>query len=372
MRTFLILIIFFSLIAGNGDIKNDAIKFPNENCSFYIFNENNLNDSAHFKYYENDSHIMHWYEWWYANLKNGNESIIVMFLTAGDLNNPLKCIASVFIGIFTKEKTIEKVYFTNKDFNLSYEKCNIKIGKNVFYEESNLYFITCKIDGLKAVIKLYPKGIKFGNITKLQGWQWMAWYVAMPYGKGEAEICYEGKEFVLKGNAYHDHNWGIAKKFDLEWDWGEFGCNDFAVIYGFSKGKGGIHFVNDSHHIFIPYGKANIDFLEWKRINGIKKPIKLHLTTIEEIKIDFYVDLLKAYTIGISKIGKPYLMGRTYGVVAGEKFESIGFYEHHSTPSLISNFPSNFANKFTGDIATDLSAIGVAPRKMQIAFLSGQ
>ncbi|MCD6331349.1 MAG: hypothetical protein J7L80_04025, partial [Thermoplasmata archaeon] len=214
------------------------------------------------------------------------------------------------------------------------EKCNVNIGRNRFYEESNLYFIVCKIDGLKAVIKLYPNGLKFGNITKLKDWQWMAWYVAMPYGKGEAEICYEGKEFVLKGNAYHDHNWGIAKKFNLEWDWGEFACNDFAIIYGFSEGRGGIHFVNNSSHIFMPYGEANIDFLEWKRINFIRKPIKLHLTTTGKIKMDFYVDLLKAYTIGISNMGKPYLMGKAHGIVAGKNFESIGFYEHHSIPFL--------------------------------------
>ena len=71
----------------------------------------------------------------------------------------------------------------------------------------------------------------------------------------------------------------------FEWDWGEFGIekldNEFAIIYGIVKGedkmKGGIHFVNDSMHVFIPYGKANIEYLEWGRINGFKKPTKLHI-----------------------------------------------------------------------------------------------
>ncbi|RLF50973.1 MAG: hypothetical protein DRN11_03620, partial [Thermoplasmata archaeon] len=292
---FLLIFIFIASTAGHKEMNKNTLNSVNENtCSLSFYDV----DAAHFKYYENDSHIVYWYEWWYANLK-GDENIVVMFFTFGDLNNPLLSVIGAFAAFLNENESVEKVVcYPFINYSLDYERCNITIAGNRFYEENGIFYIRYATNDFSLFMKLFPKGKEFGNVSKLKEWQWTAWYVAMPYGNGEAWIEWKGNKYHLKGKGYHDHNWGISKKHDFKWDWGEFGCNNFAIIYGIVKDeeKGGIHFVNDSIHIFIPYGKAKIEYLEWKKINGFSKPTKLHLYGVDKnISMDFYVELERAY-----------------------------------------------------------------------------
>ncbi len=344
---FVVIFLFFILIAGaigsnyenmnNSMPETDSI-FDKKSTISTIFYDKN--DAAHFKYHENESHILQWYEWWYANLKGENgKGIVTIFFTLGDLNNPILSTAGVFVAFLDEKESIEKITcYPFIDYSLDYEKCNVSIAGNRFYEKDGTFIIEYEEKGFSISMKLYPEGKPFGNATKIKDWQWAAWYVAMPYGKGEAWVKCKGREYYIKGNAYHDHNWGISKKMDFKWDWGEFNVNnEFAIIYGFAgngERKGGIHFVNGSDHIFIPYGEAKIEYIEWERICGFKEPTKMHLYGQQEnISIDFYVELQKAYMLGYKKIGKPYLLGKTYGSIKinGKemRFSSVGFYEHH-------------------------------------------
>lgn len=283
-------------------------------------------DAAHFKYYENDSHIIYWYEWWYANLK-GEKDVVVMFFTVGDLNNAFSRLLGVFVAFFDERESIEMVTSNPLiNYSLDYEKCNISIGGNRFYEDNGIFIIEYRKKDFKLFMKIFPYGIPFGNKAKLEKWEWTSWYVAVPYGKGEAYIEYNGKKYFIKGNAYHDHNWGISKH-DIKWNWGEFCCGDFAIIYGIAgqkEMKGGIHFVNNSTHIFTPCIK--LEYLEWDRISGFKKPVKIYL---KGENVDFIVELEKAYIIGYKNVGKPYLKGRAHGKINGKFFDSVGFYEYH-------------------------------------------
>ena len=289
-------------------------------------------DAAHFKYYEEDENIIYWYEWWYANIKNEENGIVITFVTFGDLNNPLASIVGAYALFFSKNKFAESITsFPFIPYHLDYEKCNVSILNNRFYEEDGKYFVEYERDDLKIYLEIHPEGKKFGSFWK-DGWQWMSWYVASPYGKGKARVWYKGEEYYFEGNAYHDHNWGIAKIYQLEWDWGEFNLGKMAIIYGFVKGEGGVHVVTQDMHVFIPAEKSRMEILDWERIGIAKKPKKILISANDKyINLEMNLELYKFYYV--LKI-KPYLLGRASGKLRFYNQEIIflaieGFYEHH-------------------------------------------
>ncbi|OYT59177.1 hypothetical protein B6U81_06525 [Thermoplasmatales archaeon ex4484_30] len=354
IATLLILLLLFPFHEKLNDELNEKLNEKlNDESNKKLNEQYDSDDAAHFKYYENESHIIHWYEWWYANVKGEHNSILVFFFTFGNLNNPFLSLVGATTFFFTENGTVESITaYPFIHYNLDYEKCNVSIAGNRFYEENGKFFIKYNKKDFSVSVEMEAKGKAFGReATPIKEWQWAAWHVAVPYGIGKAGIIYKGNEYVIEGKAYHDHNWGMAKMGFFEWDWGEFGIekldNEFAIIYGIVKGedkmKGGIHFVNDSMHVFIPYGKANIEYLEWGRINGFKKPTKLHIYgesvygENRNISVDMIVEMEKYYIIGIRDFGKPYLVGKATGKVSignrSYSFSNVkGFYEHHGLP----------------------------------------
>ncbi len=294
----------------------------------YILAENsNGNDGAHFKYYENDSHIKNWYEWWYFNVKADNKALLLYFFTFGDLNKPMKSKAGVIAAFFIENESIESITsYPFINYSLGYDRLNITIAGNRAYEMDNEYIINYKARGIEINVRMKNRGISFGGIpTKLKGWQWMAWYVGLPYGNASVDVMVRGKQYRFRGMAYHDHNWGIAKPMQLKWDWGEFPCNNFSIIYGIANGIGGLYFVNESA---VRRYNISISYEKWVFISGFLKPSLLHIFS-QDKKIDLYVEMQKAYIIGIKNFGKPYLLGKMRGVFYGHSIDAIGFYEHH-------------------------------------------
>lgn len=310
---------------SHGDVPSSVVSCGND-------------DAAHFKYHENESHIIHWYEWWYANIRGEEQDIIIMFFTFGNLNCPLSRVVGVFAALLDDEECIESLTCRPlMDFTLDYERCNVTIGGNRFYEENGTFVITYRKDDFSVVMTIEPQGMPFTTVRELEEWQWGGWHVGAPYGTGNATVRYNGNTFEVGGNAYHDHNWGMSRKRQLNWDWSEFFIGNGSIVYGAAGNrelKGGIHYVDENTHIFIREDKAHIDYVEWGRINGFKKPTKMHMYGEDEnLRVDLYIELEKAYVLGFGATGKPYLRGRAYGEVSvngvTKSVNATGFYEHH-------------------------------------------
>lgn len=295
-------------------------------------------DAAHFKYHEDEPHIIHWYEWWYANIRGEEHDIIVMFFTLGDLNRPLARVVGVFAALLDEGECIES--FTCRpciDFTLDYERCNVTIAGNRFYEENGIFFITYEKGDFSLTMRIEPGGVPFTSVRTLEGWQWGGWHVGAPYGTGNATVRYNGDTFEVRGHAYHDHNWGISRARQLNWDWSEFFIGNASIVYGAAGNralKGGIHYVDDTTHIFLPEDASYIEYVEWERINGFTKPAKMHMYgENEHLRVDLYIELEKVYILGFGTMGKPYLQGRAYGEVSidgvTKSVNATGFYEHH-------------------------------------------
>ena len=209
---------------------------------------------------------------------------------------------------------------------MDYEKCNVTIAGNFAREYENGYMLYYSSHHLEIHAEIRSHAMPFGGEpTRLKNWQWMAWYVAVPYGNASVTVITKEKQYKFYGVAYHDHNWGMAKAMQLKWDWGEFHGKEYAIIYGMALGKGGIYFVNGSsareYNISISYEK-------WRFINGFLKPVLIHIYS-NDGKIDLYVEMKKYYVIGAEKIGKPYLFGHMHGKFYHRNITAIGFYEHH-------------------------------------------
>lgn len=299
---------------------------------------NESDDAAHFKYYEKDLHIIHWYEWWYATVKSDNRSVLALFFTFGNLNRPFARVVGALVAVFDGSETIESViYAPFVDFTLDYERCNITIAGNKFYIENGTFFVTYEKDDVSVTMSITPDGTPFTSIRELERWQWGGWHTAVPYGTGNATFTVNGKTQTVTGRAYHDHNWGMSRKRQLNWDWSEWCIGNASIVYGAAGHKilrGGIHYTDNERHLSIMEDKAHIDYIEWGLVNGCKKPTKMHMYGENEgIRVDLYIELEKVYTLEFGPVKKSYLLGRAYGEIqingTLRYVNTTGFYEHH-------------------------------------------
>ena len=309
-------------------------------------------DAAHFKYFQNDSHIIHWYEWWYMNVKceDGN-NLLIQFFTFGNLNNPLtSAVGITFIFMDKDGSTFESIKgYPGIEYSLDYEKCNVNIDGDIFMAvNESFYTVTYhnKINDVSLILNLSKITYGIRAIPSYpHDWEWMEWYIPVPYGKAEGILRYteDGKEHIyrIKGRGYHDHNWGIAKKFTLKWDWGEFSDDRYpiSIAYGwvgFGKSffTGGAYVTNETTGEEIHLPELHFEYKEWIEINGFKRPSKIHLYgNNENLSIDIIIELEKVYIIGVGSVGTPYLFGKATGKIEMHghlyNIHSTGFYEHH-------------------------------------------
>jgi hypothetical protein len=315
-------------------------------------------NAAHFIYYQDDPHIIHWREWWYLNLETvTNERLVVFFLTAGDLNNPLTSLAMVIMVFMQEDGSTfwTMTPSTISEYTPDYEKCNVTLGDNWFAtNKKDTYQIHYQNDlhSLKLDLTLTKsrQGIKHGDCTTALGdWEFMGWCIPVSYGETTGLLSYRDQsgsyqQFNLTGHGYHDHNWGLIQWNTLSWDWGAFSSIQFpfSIIYGqteYNNGKNGnINIVNETQNYSISYPELTIDYCEWTKIGWQIRPSKIWLHgKSANVSINMTIDLKIPYIIGIKDFGHPYLLGAAQGHITIDdetyNFSDIwGFYEFHIPP----------------------------------------
>ncbi len=348
-------LLFLSVLSltGENKVKKETKEYAPPDTPILCSDEPDMKDNAaHFKYFQNDSHVIRWYEWWYMNVKgeDGN-NLLIKFFTFGDLNNPLASVVGIIL-VFMKEdgSTFESIKsYPCIEYSLDYEKCDVNIDGDVFIAVNKSFYKVTYHNRINDVsLSLNLSKITYGikaTPSHLQEWEWMKWYIPVPCGKVEGVLKYtkDGKRHIspIKGRGYHDHNWGIAKKFSLKWDWGEFSdeTHPISIAYGWvgfgeSSVTGGAYATNETtgESIYLP--NLQFEYEEWIEVNGFKKPSRIHLYGItENFSIDVTIELQKFYIIGVGDVGTPYLFGRVTGniICNGHSYDihTTGFYEHH-------------------------------------------
>ncbi len=312
-----------------------------------------IDDAAHFKYYQNDSGIINWREWWYANVKgdDGN-NLLVEFFTFGNLNNPVASAVGVVMILMKSDgstfKSLKSYPFI--DYSLDYDKCDVRVAGDRFLEHGDgSYTVTYhnNINDVSMEMNIYTanRGIEAIPAQADTG-EWMRWIIPIPYGRVDGTLEYTDRDghhvYELEGRGYHDHNWGIFRMFALEWDWGEFTdrTDNASITYGMVKFgdkplEGGIYFSDENSTGAVYMPDLSIEYLKWEKICGFKKPTEIRMYGSNgSFSADVTVKLDRAYLIGVGSVGMPYLLGRMSGEVFmdGRKYtfsDVTGFYEHH-------------------------------------------
>jgi hypothetical protein len=338
---------------SHGDIDISSFyDYPDTEISGVLTDDPDLKDNAaHFKYYQNDSHIIHWYEWWYLNVKDDNGiNLVIEFFTFGNLNNPFTSLVGIWCLILNENDTLISIKsYPWIEYSLGYEKCNVNIDGDIFLAVNRDHYILTYHNNINDVslylnVSCVTQGIR-GVPQKTQGWEWMEWIVPIPYGRVEGILHYNnvGKSHtnVINGLAYHDHNWGISKKISPEWDWGEFTDTRYPLSFTYglvtfddAEYVGGVYITNDTtgESIYLP--DLHFEYKEWLKISGIKKPSLIHVYGANStVAVDIIISLQKYYIMGSDSLGLPYLFGHATGsiMIDGQLYtiDATGFYEHH-------------------------------------------
>ena len=176
------------------------------------------------------------YEWWYFDAKLDDGSVVVAYFWTLTAHKDI-----FYIGVNynkpdgTEYKKIK--FFNKKNVSINNSQCDLKYENNIFKGDLNNYSIKIdpeNFDGFGFNVKLSstipPYRPQDGIINA--GNEYFAWLAAVPNGKVEGTLTFSGNKFNIKGDGYHDHNWGnipLQKLFD-DWLWFRGTIGQYTVI----------------------------------------------------------------------------------------------------------------------------------------------
>jgi len=230
------------------------------------------------------------YEWWYFDGHLDDGSIIVSaFIIQIDEKNQV--IPQITFNFADKDNRIEKtIFFKAGDYQGAKDHCDTKIRNNYFrgkgLDEFEMFLDPSLNDGwgfnlkLKREVPSFRPGTGYWDADG----EYFAWFCVVPSGTIEGTITKAGKEVKIKGNGYHDHNWGNVpmSKILSDWYWGRGDINGVTLV------------------------SANVRFKE--EAGGKETPL-IYLTKGENIILDANneeLSFLSGHIVYHPETGKPY------------------------------------------------------------------
>jgi hypothetical protein len=184
------------------------------------------------------------YEWWYFDAAfDNNYSMASIWWDLSGTDKEDGTVKQRFIDFSVYdpagEKTMVKIPFDNSAVFISNEKCDVKMGDNRVFGEPPLYKLHFLADGLggdlvfENLVQGYrtpPDGTTYFSMNPLI---YMGWTIAQPRARVKGKLTVDGKEMIVNGTGYHDHNWGnigIGELYDY-WYWGRIFLPEHTLIY---------------------------------------------------------------------------------------------------------------------------------------------
>ena len=181
------------------------------------------------------------FEWWYfdSQFEDGSAAVVV-FTTKPILqrNDPLTPALILTITRPDGEKLSYMPIFPPDQFSASREGCDVRIGANWVCGDLQHYELHAESAGLAADLTFTslvppwrPGAGKNYYDESLQ--RYFAWLAAIPFGKVEGTLTYDGMTHDVHGTGYHDHNWSTigVEKVTSHWYWGRAHLDDFTTIF---------------------------------------------------------------------------------------------------------------------------------------------
>ncbi|NOY99440.1 MAG: hypothetical protein GXP40_09635 [Chloroflexi bacterium] len=180
------------------------------------------------------------FEWWYfdAHFDDGSTAVIV-YLTKPLLarKGPLKPGLSLTITGPDGKKRVAFPLFSPEEFSASKETCDVHIASNRVRGDLHRYELHAEAEGLAAdlvftgIVPPWRPGAGKSYFGDRE--HYFAWLPAIPYGRVEGTLTYDGQARHVSGTGYHDHNWGnlgLDTVMD-HWYWGRAHVGDFTLIF---------------------------------------------------------------------------------------------------------------------------------------------
>ena len=165
------------------------------------------------------------FEWWYLDAKLEDGSLFVCYFYKVHFIRD-----QFFIGMNYSSKEHGDIfklkYFKKDEVSFARDSCNVAMRNNYFIGNLKNYRISLDpddFDGFGVDIdlsaRLKPYRPQDGIIKAEE--DFFAWLAAVPDGDINVKLNIDGKKTQLKGDGYHDHNWGntpLQRLFD-GWVW---------------------------------------------------------------------------------------------------------------------------------------------------------
>ena len=184
------------------------------------------------------------FEWWYfdAHFEDGSTAVIV-YATKPIINPRLPLTPNLSLTITRPgvEKIAQFSLPGASQFTVSEETCDVHIGPSWVRQSQEdgdwVYELHAETASLAAdltftgVVPPWRPGAGKSYFGDME--HYFAWLPAIPFGTVAGRLVYEGREHVVKGTGYHDHNWGnVALPSVMDhWYWGRAQVGDYTLIF---------------------------------------------------------------------------------------------------------------------------------------------
>lgn len=195
-----------------------------------------LKDDALHSYEDED-----YYEWWCFDGKyeNGYSSVLTMHWRNGFIKPHIPTLQMYIYG--PDGKRYQGLAAVDpKTAWASTERCDVKLGDSYCrLEDDGRYRV--KMQAKKVAVDLtyknilppYKRGPGFFPPPEETGGVYHGWVIGIPRGDIEGTLTVDGQVIPVKGEGYHDHNWGNRNMGDglRGWSWGRMFDGKYTIMY---------------------------------------------------------------------------------------------------------------------------------------------
>ncbi len=177
------------------------------------------------------------FEWWYfdTNFDDGSTLVLTFFTKqAQNTSGPLKPQIQIVYTTPRGERIKFNQEYQPSEFKASSDKCDIKMGPNKVEGDLKTYNLHVEVGELLGDIEFKRVAPSYSTTeNKNDKVSTFGWFPAIPYGTVSGSLTYKGVKVGVKGNGYHDHNWGTMdmKGFCDYWYWGRGNVNGYYTVF---------------------------------------------------------------------------------------------------------------------------------------------
>ena len=188
------------------------------------------------------------FEWWYfdahfddssTELTARGSTVVITIETRPMVKRLMPEKPSISLTITRPDGTrlMRELRFPFSKLSASKKACDVSVGPNWVRGDLHRYEIHTEVQDMVAdlvftgmVPPWRPGAGKwfYGDLN-----HYFAWLVAIPYGRVEGALTYDGQTYKVSGTGYHDHNWGNVDMGSVmdHWYWGRAHIGDYTLIF---------------------------------------------------------------------------------------------------------------------------------------------